>query len=521
MLNYWWVTRPKRKLNSVPEVLACCSSVSLHSEWQGNIYTHLAFEKALEDCGLKRIGDRRDQRGSGGRTYYAWLSSLGLIFKHELTGQTKLTLAGEAILNGRNPVGVLRNQIIKYQFPSPFSLSPGTSKTRVHDRFRIRPFRFLLKLLRDSRLEFKLNQEEIARVIVVEACDEKESTYEHVLQKILDYREKGTSCLSSDFFEKYAPSTGRVNLEHPYSHLDDLANTIVNWLEYTQFIDRNNSWINIFPDRIVDVDAILQDGSKLIDRANEQEYFQRKYGLDLNHTKDTRNLSNTRSVTPSLLAEQQIKQVFVGLSLHHPISSINAITIDAIAEQTGLPINQVTEVLLRLYPHGAIGAFMTEYFEMAFKGRDEATEFEKATAELFQYTFGFNASHVGPIGLTPDVLLLSDQDGYQAILDNKAYRKYTISNDHHNRMVHNYISNLHNYSSAKLPLAFFSYIAGGFGNNINHQLSRIANETSIHGSAVTVSSIIQMIEKHQNVPYTHAQLRTIFSCDRQIQFSDF
>ena len=22
MLNYWWVTRPKRKLNSIPEVLA-------------------------------------------------------------------------------------------------------------------------------------------------------------------------------------------------------------------------------------------------------------------------------------------------------------------------------------------------------------------------------------------------------------------------------------------------------------------------------------------------------------------
>ena len=148
MLNYWWVTRPKRKLNSVPEVLACCAGVSLHSEWQGNIYTHLAFEKALEDSGLKRVGERRDQRGGGGRTYYAWLSSLGLVFTHEATGQTMLTLAGEAIVDGKDPVGVLRNQVLKYQFPSPFSLSPASSKVRVHERFKIRPFRFLLKLLR-------------------------------------------------------------------------------------------------------------------------------------------------------------------------------------------------------------------------------------------------------------------------------------------------------------------------------------------------------------------------------------
>ena len=488
MLNYWWVTRPKRKLNSIPEVLACCSAVSLHSEWQGNIYTHLAFEKALEDSGLKRVGERRDQRGGGGRTYYAWLSSLGLVFTHEATGQTMLTLAGEAIIDGKDPVGVLRSQVLKYQFPSPFSLSPASSKTRVHERFKIRPFRFLLKLLRDSRLEYKLSQEEIARVVAVEAYDEKSATYEHVVNRVLDYRENGIASLADDFFELYAPSTGRVNIEHPYSHLD--------------------------------VDALLNDGSKLIDRPNEQEYFQRKYGLDPAHTKDTRNLSATRTITAALIAEQQIKQAFVSLSMHRPVSAITADVIAAVSGRTGIPAGQAEEILLKLYPHGAIGAFMTEYFEMAFKGRDEATEFEKATVELFRDVFGFAAEHVGPIGLTPDVLLLSDCDGYQAIIDNKAYRKYSISNDHHNRMVHNYIRNLSNYSSSGLPLAFFSYIAGGFGSNIDSQLEQIVRETSVHGSAVTVSNIIKMVEKQQAAPYTHANLREILSCDRQVQLSD-
>ena len=139
------------------------------------------------------------------------------------------------------------------------------------------------------------------------------------------------------------------------------------------------------------------------------------------------------------------------------------------------------ETLLRFYPNGSIGAFMAEYFEMAFKGREEAAEFEKATAAIFQDVFGFSARHVGPIGLTPDVLILSDSEGYSAIIDNKAYSKYSISNDHHNRMVHNYIGNLGNYYSGPYPLAFFSYIAGGFGANIERQLQAITGETGVKG----------------------------------------
>ena len=79
-LNYWWVTRPKRKLNSIPEVLGVFSNVALSAQWSGSRNIHIQFEDELEKAGLKRIGERRDHSGSGGRTYQAWLFSLGLIF---------------------------------------------------------------------------------------------------------------------------------------------------------------------------------------------------------------------------------------------------------------------------------------------------------------------------------------------------------------------------------------------------------------------------------------------------------
>ena len=79
MLNYWWVTRPKRKLNSIPDVLAVFAESATQATWIGQRDSHLSLESALEHSDLKREGDRRDQTGGGGRTYKAWLVSLGLI----------------------------------------------------------------------------------------------------------------------------------------------------------------------------------------------------------------------------------------------------------------------------------------------------------------------------------------------------------------------------------------------------------------------------------------------------------
>lgn len=278
MLNYWWVTRPKRKLDSIPEILGCFAEVALDSEWQGNMYTHLAFEEALERHGLKRVGERKDQRGGGGRTYFAWLSSLGLVYRENMSGQAKLTAAGAAIVKSDQPETILRNQVLKYQFPSPFSLSPGSAKTRVHDRFHIRPFRFLLQLLLDDRIDNILTNEEIGRVVAVTACNEQKCTYEAVVDGILRYREDGVASLPDDFFTAYAPSSGKVNILHPYSHLDDLANTMINWLEYTQYINRDSFGIKIRPECVEDVKRVLKDGSKLIAGAENQENFQKEYG---------------------------------------------------------------------------------------------------------------------------------------------------------------------------------------------------------------------------------------------------
>ncbi len=516
MLNYWWVTRPKRKLNSVPEVLATFADLSFNQEWEGQRDSHLAYEEALEKAGLKRVGDRRDQTGGGARTYKAWLVSLGLIFTQETTGKIKLTLAGEAIMNGDSPVSVLTNQILKYQFPSAFSLSRGV---QVASRFKIRPFRFLLKLMDDSRIRC-LSEEEIAKIVVTSAENESDKCYEYVVERLIQFRNYGDKCLDDDFLLKYQSSKGGINLDHPYSHLTDLANTLVNWLEYTQLVKREDGRVFILDERRDQVKEIINDQLPFIDRPNEQEYFQRKYGIDPKHRKDNRDLNNYMTITPKIIAKQKVMQAYITESLNRPITGITTGLVDYIVEATGIDGRTVEEILIETYPRGSVGAFMTKYFEMAFKGRDEATEFEKATTELFKDVFGFQTKHVGPLGLTPDVLLVSRINGYQAIIDNKAYSKYTINNDHHNRMVHNYLSNVGRYSDFSYPMAFFTYIAGGFGANINKQLQQICSETGIPGSAVSVTNIIKMVEMQESKPYSHERIKDIFSLNKQVMLSD-
>lgn len=277
MLNYWWVTRPKRKLDSIPKTLKCFSSVALGQVWKGNTAVQLAFENELEKCGLKRQGERKDQRGSGARTYFAWLSSLGLVYINETSGHPELTEAGKALVLGDEENKVLKGQVLKYQFPSPFSLSPHSAKTRVDSRFNIRPFIFILKLLKDKRIGY-LTKEEIGRVIAVEAYDESDQTYELVVKKVLEYREDGIAILDEDYFTKYAPSSGKVNIFHPYSHLDDLANTLVNWLTYTDLICISENGIELNLSKENEIENIIKTNRALLDNATNQQEFQINYG---------------------------------------------------------------------------------------------------------------------------------------------------------------------------------------------------------------------------------------------------
>ncbi|SFQ09366.1 Restriction endonuclease FokI, C terminal [Lachnospiraceae bacterium XBB1006] len=511
--NYWWVTRPKRKLNTIPEILSVFASAALEHQWDGSRNLHVQFENELERAGLKRVGTRRDGTGSGGRTYAAWLRSLGLICQETTTNQVFLTLAGEAIVEGKSPVAVLKKQVLNYQFPSQFSMSVG-----VDERFRIKPFRFLLKLLMDERLGY-LSSDEVGKIIITEAETDKD--YEKMVERVIAYRNFGDDILGEDFFSKYIPEVNPESAD-PYQKLKDIANTMFNWLEYTQLVGRDTGTIFIPEEKKKEVSKIIEEKSPLILNPDDKETFQRKYGIDPWHRKDTRNLIATKTISSRNIEMQRIKNAMMIIAATRPIVSIDTTIVENVVETTGSERNLVEHTLLEAFPHGLMGGFLANYYEMAFKGTEEAIEFEKATTEIFRASFGYNAVHLGQTGAksAPDVLLLSDSEGYQAIIDNKAYSKYSITGDHHNRMVHNYVEKIGNYSNSRYPIGFFTYIAGGFISTIDKQIAAEVAEANVHGSGITVATFIKMIEKNSEQPYSQKTLRELFSLDREIKLVD-
>ena len=517
-METWWVSRPKRKLNSIPELLAEFVSAAANKEWSKNRDLQRAFEDAIENTNLKRIGERRDASGSGGRTYIAWMRSLGLLFAQNSTRKMFLTLAGEAILSGDRTQQVLSNQVIKYQFPSYYSQSQGV---RVNPRFHIHPFWFLLKLMNDSRVGY-LTQEEIGHIIIIQAENESDKCYESVVKEILSFRnDRGTPIPSP-----YRPIYSDLKI-HSYSeasqYLDDIGNTFINWLDYTQLIVRDTGIIRLSSEKLGVAKSIVAKHLAFIPNPNNEEVFQRKYGLCPWQVKDTRDLLKAPTVTARVIRDYKIRQEFLSESLKRPIARIDTLLIETIAEKTGYSEREVEDVLHKYYAKhltGVLSAFLSNYRDMAFASREKATDFELATVEIFKDVFGMKSRHVGPLGRTPDVLVFSDSDGYSGIIDNKAYSQYSISNDHHNRMVRNYIGEFERYSEGAPSLAFFSYIAGGFGPRIDEELRKITDETFIPGSAMKVDNMIELIQTYGMSGYTHASLRSLFSIGREVSLKD-
>lgn len=513
----WFLPRQKRQLTLMVEYVSALNNLVVGKKWSGNHELQYEYEDEISRLGLRNTGNLRSREenlgGGGVRTIYAQLKTLGFIFEESRTKIVRLTYAGEALISGRQSfVDVMRHQLIRFQYPSN-QFYGGNSL--VDHRFNVHPFWLLLKLLADDRILY-LNVDEIKKIIIIEADSDSEEKYEYLVSRIMEYRNIGDEMLGYSLEDKgqviHTNDRGNVVSDKFY----DIANTFLAYLDATQYIERYDKKVTLSELRKEEVKEIVKEPIGFISSPELHENFQRKYGCDKFHSSDRRRFDNNTQ-SASEIREQRILNAFVMESMQAPIRSISSELITKLSMTTGYREDQVETVVRRAFPNGALNGFLARYREMAFAGRNEATDFEVATRELFDELFGFKAEHVGPQGNTPDVYVESEQDEYCGILDNKAYASYSISGDHHRRMVDVYIPR---YSHERFPLKFFAYIAGGFGSNINSQIQSIYDETEVPGCAITVDQVIEMINRNETQPYTHEKIRNIFSVNRRVMVAD-
>lgn len=503
--SHWFVSRQKRKLTTILQALIAYSDVCVGKVWNHDL--QLELEDVLGGRDITEHGSLRARRagqgGGGTRTLFKQMKDLGLVFLEDDNRKCRLTLIGEALVKGEvSFVEAMRLQLKRYQYPSA-AVWAGTGS--IDHCFRVHPFQFMFRLLRDPRLENMLTMEEMYGIVIHHALSDSQNTFEDVVSRIISYR----NGITEGFIEDTDTKT--------YSNI---ANTFFNYISLTQYTDRGQKTISIRDGKEDSVDGFIESNPTFISHPELTENYLRSYGRG-RAAMDRRNFNRENAQSQRELNESRIRREYVLLALRTPITGITTDIVEHVSHNTGIDERTVERFLIQNYPHGNIDDFFLSYKELAHMGRDGAREFEIATCEMFRKIFNMRAEHVGPIGNTPDVFVESVDAGFCGIIDNKAYKNgYSISGDHARVMKDVYVPNYRTYGHTTLPLAFFTYIAGSFGANINRQIGNLARDTGVNGSAMPVDIFINLAQDYADSGYRHDDLKRIFSVNREVQLSD-
>ena len=339
--QHWFVSRQKRQLTTILSALIAFSDVCVGEKWAGNTELQLKFEDELQNRNITGHGtlrSRKSGQGGGGiRTLFKQLKDLGLVFTEDDNGRCQLTLIGEELVKGNITfVSAMRLQLQKYQYPSAAVWAGSGS---VDHEFKVHPFQFMFRLLRDPRLNNSLSMEEMAGIVIHYAKSDNAACFEDVVNKILQYRFSGSV---DGFVEDTKTKT-----------YNNIANTFFNYISLTQYVDRGWKTLMIRSGKEADVDKFIQEKPKFIPNPELTENYQRAYGRG-NSAKDLRNFDFVDLKSQKELNEARIRKEYVLLALKTPITGITPDIVDIIVAHTGIDEKTVENFLVKHYPHGNI-----------------------------------------------------------------------------------------------------------------------------------------------------------------------
>lgn len=501
--NYWWVTRPKRKLILIPDLLKIFSAVAEGQKWEGNRPLQLEFEQALRKYEWKAQNVSRD--GSGGRTYAAMLYMLGLWFEDE--NGVQITNAGKELIADNPPVPILTKQLLDYQFPSAYSIK---SQINVSREYHIQPFRFILRLFIEKDID-ELTQNEIAFCLLPYA--KKDTDIDKCYSLIEEYRKDPEPVVR----------TATADSGTTEDNLRNIGNTIVNQLEYTGlFIEREDiKSLKLKGGGKEKTEGLLSEArSGFIADPENEALFQMRYGSGLGVSKDYRY---TQPVPPRINPnDRAVLITYYDIILNEPADAISEDLIQRIASLRGVSSDRVRKVLSSFAQKPMLDRFEEKYLKLSIGGTATADDFEIKTNGVFsQDGFGFASVWVGNRPRYPDLFIYFDKERkLHGLIDTKAYREYTLPLDHKNIMAHTYIPSFRklNYEGEEYNLAFFNYVAGGFGSGMSKSFSELLQMTDVPGSYITAYNLIQLLRIHRGNPFSAEHFGQVFSSNQEIKY---
>jgi hypothetical protein len=504
--QYWMFSRPQRKLYRLPLTVTALHEAAGEEQWQGGRARHVAFEELLEREGIKRVGSRRDGTGSGGRTHAALVRSLGFAFDSSETGKLELTLAGLALAEGDRPVDILKHQVLRFQYPSPYSRS---SQVQIDPKFRVRPFVLLLRLLLHPALGNTLTQDEVGLIVLFSGTGDSPADADRVAQEISDYRASGLD--EADFLAKYGKSGD--TFEVAKERYTAIANTAFNWFELTGVIEREKQIASLAGSTIEEAQRLLDQYSALplIQHSDQVDRFQRSYGLPPGKQKDTRNLSAASTMTKAEFVLRQVTTIITRWSSTELlIDGATPELVDRLADETQFDRAEVAVAAAKvLGSDRTLDSYLTHYQSLVYANTPAAArEFEQATAEIVRRVFHLDAVCVGQSGRHPDVVV-TKPDAWRGIIDTKAYGgEYSLPSGH-DRAMREYVETYTAMDDE--PLRFWAFIAGAISRGAGAKAKSLAEQIGTPGVVVGMLAWLQIIRLGQAKKADEDKFAELFS----------
>ncbi len=539
--DYWFLTRPFRGLLVMQPAMILFSKfkgmkwhhgdtededekqeiLNHNCEYDRDLFNNNFKGSVQPSCSEGVVTDRLD-RGSGGRTWASKLFAFGLWYK-DRNKCVQLTQAGKALCKADNPLPIIQKQVINFQYPSSYSKA-----AHMAPNIRIFPFRFILELLLDEDIGY-LSELEIALNVLKTTS---RSEFETVKRSILTFRGKSDA-------EKLA-LRDEIRASAIRGNFEDIANTYVHALYYTQFVDREHSrtssalkegsLIYIPPEKKDAVRKILTGriggyySDLLTYPSIDDETFAKRYGL-WGRRKDIRPIGR---VTPKDLMKSKVEGEIKESLSKQPTLDIDTLCKE-ITDRLGFREKEIHEIITQYVSkipdlnEFTLSEFEKIYIKLAVSGVEGSTEFEKRTQELFK-ELGYEAYHIAPEPRNPDVLVISKDSSHSGIIDSKAYSDYNLPRDHQLRMgaQDGYVEKYreYNHKGTTVSLGFFVYVGGGFSGDIKSKIQEIKENTGINGSCITAVNLLKLLRVHKEGKIPMERIKNLFSLNREILSSD-
>ena len=499
-----WMT--PRNLREIPvyklkQALHTFISIDRKYGWTGKQRQQDRFIHELNQIGFKRSASGNTAgyhpNPGGARTYQAQLRNLGLIYPTGSEPEYEVTIAGQEILSGTNPLDTIHHNLLSNQYPSDYS---NGQNVRIHPDIKIKPFLFLAKLCRDKDLNG------VTEVEMMYACiyGHNWSCCKIVKEKILSFRN------NNDFLQQidnpaedlFSPKAQKTDIKSRLKDIGHIANTFKNYLESNYLLIKQEDKRYTFNDEHISVyNTHYNEHDRFIEYTNSIN-FQRTYG-SWNKIKDTRTVPSKDNVDVKNFARDRAAE-FTAQYFSNNLVSGYPEALDKTLYEMGFSRLIVDEVIGNAMKD-SMDYFSAHFLELSVSPKEHRA-FELALNDLINGA-GISSKHTGQlkvpgvVGGCADVLSFSDMRKESVQFDTKAkkdsnyslpagdYRALKSYYEGHNTMLETL-----SLSSALICCAQV-VVSSGFSSNAEKTFKTLSKEIDNPVSGITAHQILRFLKK--------------------------